>query len=115
MPEGEAWRSWRLLEVDRLSELQVVAINHSPEQRSAEVGVFPANAEAGPLEGALRLRPAPAPQRVHVPAARSLADWRSRVGELPHVRVGLDPLMTGNGKPYVLLRYADGPLSLHHG
>ena len=28
---GERWRSWRLLEIDRLSEIQIVAINHSPE------------------------------------------------------------------------------------
>ena len=31
------------------------------------------------------------------------------------VRVALDPLLTGNGKPYVLMRYDSGPLSLHHG
>ena len=28
---------------------------------------------------------------------------------------GMDPLLTGNGKPYVLMRYGGGPLSLHHG
>ena len=31
------------------------------------------------------------------------------------LRIGLDPLLTGNGKPYVLMRYDQGPLSLHHG
>jgi hypothetical protein len=30
-------------------------------------------------------------------------------------RIGMDPLLTGNGKPYVLMRYGGGPLSLHHG
>jgi hypothetical protein len=113
VPEGGAWRSWRLLEVDRLTELQIVAINHSPEQRSAEVGVFPANDQAALWKEGFDFAPRQL-RRVHVPA-EVLADWRSRVGELPHARIGLDPLMTGNGKPYVLLRYADGPLSLHHG
>ena len=32
-----------------------------------------------------------------------------------HLRIGLDPLLTANGKPYVLMRYGDGPLSIHHG
>jgi hypothetical protein len=27
----------------------------------------------------------------------------------------MDPLLTANGKPYVIMRYADGPPSLHHG
>jgi hypothetical protein len=31
------------------------------------------------------------------------------------VRIGLDPLLTTNGKPYVIMRYGGGPLSLHHG
>jgi hypothetical protein len=113
VPIGASWRSWRLLEVDRLSELQIVAINHSPERRSSTVRVHPASGEASLWEQSFEFEPR-ALHRARVPA-EVLADWRDRVGELPLVRVGLDPLLTGNGKPYVLLRYADGPLSLHHG
>jgi hypothetical protein len=49
--------------------------------------------------------------RVRVPDVE-VATWKDRT---PHIRVGLDPLLTGNGKPYVLMRSAGGPLSLHHG
>jgi hypothetical protein len=31
------------------------------------------------------------------------------------LQLGIDPLPTLNGKPYVLMRYGNGPLSLHHG
>jgi hypothetical protein len=31
------------------------------------------------------------------------------------LRLEVDGLLTGNGKPYVMLRYGDGPFSLHHG
>ena len=35
VPEGAGWRSWRLLEVEKLSELQIVVINRSPSPRTA--------------------------------------------------------------------------------
>ncbi len=44
-----------------------------------------------------------------------LVGWAARHPETRHARVGLDPLMTANGKPYVIMRYADGPPSVHHG
>jgi hypothetical protein len=53
-------------------------------------------------------------ERVRV-SAEELATWPVRHPEIPHVRIGLEPLLTGNGKPYVIMRYADGPPSLHHG
>ena len=113
VPEGAPWRSWRLLDVDQLRELQIVAINHSPKPRTSTVGVYPANAEEALWSDRFDFAPRQL-RRVHVPA-EVIAGWRERVSELPFARVGLDPLMTGNGKPYVLVRYADGPLSLHHG
>lgn len=113
VPEGETWRSWRLLEVENLSELQIVVINHAPSQRSTTVGVFPANAEEALWEQRLDFGPRQL-HRVQVPAP-TLAEWREGTDRLPLARVGLDPLLTGNGKPYVLMRYGDGPLSLHHG
>jgi hypothetical protein len=113
IPEGETWRSWRLLEVEDLSELQIVAINHAPTPRATTVGVYPANAGEALFETRLEFAPRQL-HRVRVPAD-ALAGWRDRVSEVPLARVGLDPLLTGNGKPYVLMRYGDGPLSLHHG
>ena len=45
---------------------------------------------------------------VRVPAA-DLRSWPVRHPEIRHARIGLDPLLTANGKPYVIMRYADGP------
>ena len=35
--------------------------------------------------------------------------------QVPALRLEVDNLFTGNGKPYVLARYGSGPFSLHHG
>jgi hypothetical protein len=52
-------------------------------------------------------------------APRAVARLRLDVDELrtaaKEVRLGVDPLPTPNGKPYVMMRYGSGPLSVHHG
>jgi hypothetical protein len=111
--QGERWHSWRLLEVERLSDLQIVCINHSPEPRSTRVGVYSPDTSTALYERPVTLAPR-ALQRIRVPA-EELASWPERHGEIRHLRIGLDPLLTANGKPYVIMRYADGPPSLHHG
>jgi hypothetical protein len=110
---GERWRSWRLLEVEQLSDLQVVCINHSPHARSTVVGVYSADESTVLYEHKLELGPR-ALRRVRVPA-EVLASWPEDHPGIHHARIGLDPLLTGNGKPYVIMRYAAGPPSLHHG
>jgi hypothetical protein len=110
---GKHWRSWRLLEVERLSDLQVVCINHSKEARSTVVGVYSADGSTTMYDRAVSIGPL-ALERVCVPK-EELASWPERHPEIRHARIGLDPLLTGNGKPYVIMRYADGPPSLHHG
>jgi hypothetical protein len=110
---GERWHSWRLLDVENLSDLQIVCINHSPEPRSTVVGVYSPDTTTVLYEYPLSLEPR-ALERIHVPA-EELAAWRAGYRETPHVRIGLDPVLTGNGKPYVIMRYAGGPPSLHHG
>jgi hypothetical protein len=110
---GDSWRSWRLLEADQLSDLQVVCINHSPEARSTVVGVYSADGSTTLFTRTVSLAPH-ALERVRV-GADELAGWATRHPDVRHVRIGLDPLLTGNGKPYVLMRYRSGPLSLHHG
>jgi hypothetical protein len=113
VPRGERWHSWRLLEAERLSQLQIVCINHSPERRSTVVGVYSPDIATVLYQREVDLRPR-ALLRVRVPG-RELTAWARRHPEIHHVRVGLDPLLTTNGKPYVIMRYADGPPSLHHG
>jgi hypothetical protein len=110
---GKHWRSWRLLEVERLSDLQVICINHSQEVRSTVVGVYSADGSTTMYERAVSIGPL-ALERVCVPK-EEMASWPERHPEICHARIGLDPLLTGNGKPYVIMRYASGPPSLHHG
>jgi len=109
---GERWRSWRLLELENLTELQVVVINHGVRPGTTSIGLHAADDDAPIVSRQLDLGPRQL-RRVRFSAdefAAALARRPSTYG-----RIGLDPLLTGNGKPYVLLRYGDGPLSLHHG
>jgi hypothetical protein len=107
----EAWRSWRLLDVEALDELQLVVMNHDTRAGETAVAV---HAAGGETLWQQRVTLAPrALQRVRV-APEEIARWRAeQLAE--HVRIGLDPLLTANGKPYVIMRYGGGPLSLHHG
>jgi hypothetical protein len=109
---GHEWRSWRLIEAERLTELQIVAINHAPEPRSTTIGVFGAGGGEPLLYSETHDFAPRSLRRVQVPSDQ-VAGWYEAGHRL--VRVGLDPLLTGNGKPYVLMRYDGGPLSLHHG
>jgi len=113
VPSGERWRSWRLLEADRLSDLQIVCMNMSTETRSTVVGVYSADDSLALHRETQELAPR-AVSRVRVPH-EAIREWATRHPEVEHVRIGLDPLLTANGKPYVIMRYADGPPSLHHG
>lgn len=113
VPSGESWRSWRLLDASRLSDLQIVCMNMSPETRSTVVGVYSPDDSVTFYREAQELGPR-AVRRVRVPR-EEIREWPARHPGVEHVRIGLDPLMTGNGKPYVIMRYADGPPSLHHG
>jgi hypothetical protein len=113
VPPGERWRSWRLLDASRLSDLQIVCMNMSPETRSTVVGVYSADDGVTFYRESQELAPR-AVRRVRVPRDE-IREWPTRHPEIEHVRIGLDPLLTANGKPYVIMRYADGPPSLHHG
>jgi hypothetical protein len=106
---GERWRSWRLLDVDELSELQIVAINHAPTAGRATVGFYAEPGDRALFERELDF----APRQLH--RVRISAAELAEAGPGVHARIGVDPLLTPNGKPYVLMRYGDGPLSLHHG
>jgi hypothetical protein len=110
---GDEWRSWRLLEIDRLAELQIVAINHSTKPGRSTVGFYTAP-DGRPLwQRSLEFRPREL-HRVSVSGDEIRAALGDEDGQRLG-RIGMDPLLTGNGKPYVLMRYGRGPLSLHHG
>ena len=105
------WRSWRLLDVDLLDEVQVVAMNHGDEPGTSTVGIHTEDGRTlWSQEVTLSGRQL---ERVRVPESEIQA-WRDR-DDVSLVRIGLEPLFTANGKPYVIMRYGGGPLSLHHG
>lgn len=110
---GSRWRSWRLLELERLGELQIVAINHSSSPGRSKVGFYATDDDRPLWERELEF----GPRQLHRIGV-SGDEIRGALGEGSDTatgRIGMDPLLTGNGKPYVLMRYGGGPLSLHHG
>lgn len=104
---GTSWRGGRLIDHENLRDLQIVAINHGAAARSATVGIF--DWETDDRFWSVE----------HHFAPHSLKRFRVPLdgvaGRRRQFRIGVDPLPTLNGKPYVLMRYGDGPLSLHHG
>lgn len=110
-PQRTEWSSWRLLDVNLLDELQVVVMNHSHLPGETTLRVFDQeNNLIWSTELVLQPREA---NRVQIPEA-VIAEWKL-LENVSEVRIGLSQLMTSNGKPYVLMRYGGGPLSMHHG
>ena len=109
---GGRWRAGRLLDVAGLADLQVVVVNHANGRRVTELGLYDADDGSAVWKTHLDLS-AHEVGRVRVDHA-ALDAFRLRKPE-GRFRAGLDPLPTSNGKPYLLMRYGDGPLSLHHG
>ena len=109
--QRESWRSWRLLDLELLDELQVVVSNQDTKTGETVVGIYAADGE--PLwQRSVALGPRQL-RRVRV-TGEEIAGWRkSHPGA--QVRIGLEPLLSTNGKPYVMMRYGGGPLSVHHG
>ena len=105
------WKSWRLLDVQLLDDLQVVAMNHSNLSGDAKISVFADNGDVLWSEKvSLATKQV---ERLRVPQ-ELIAYWKhERISD--HIRIGMDPLLSSNGKPYIVMKYAGGPLSLHHG
>jgi hypothetical protein len=104
---GKSWRGGRLLDPANLNELQIVALNHGSHARTADVGIVDAETDE-PIWMETQSFAPHALARLKVPTDVVSAHGRQ-------VRLAVDPLPTLNGKPYVLMRYGTGPLSLHHG
>lgn len=110
-PQRSEWSSWRLLDVNLLDELQVVVMNHSHLPGTTTLRVFDQdNSQIWSTELVLQPREA---NRIQIPE-EVIASWKS-LDNVSEVRIGLSQVMTSNGKPYVLMRYGGGPLSMHHG
>jgi hypothetical protein len=104
---GTSWRGGRLLDPENVRELQIVTVNHGNHQRTAKIGVVDAESDDPVWFSEESLAPH-ALVRLRVPTDVVATHGR-------RIRLAVDPLPTLNGKPYVLMRYGKGPLSLHHG
>ena len=107
---GEKWRSWRLLDAADLAEVSVVTVNYGTEAGHHDRRpLHPGRPADRGADAGLRSRyscTASCSRRTRSPRTCTASEY---------VRIGLDPMLTENGKPYVMMRYGDGPLSLHHG
>jgi hypothetical protein len=110
--EGASWRAGRLIDISGLNDFQIVITNHGHEKRSPLVTLRDGPTDETLWSTTVEL-PAHGLQRLHVDLD-TLRGAAHTFGA-SSFRVGVDPLPTANGKPYVLMRYGDGPLSLHHG
>jgi hypothetical protein len=110
-PERHAWQSWRLLDTALLDELQIVVMNHSHKPGTTAVGLVGESGER--VWSEVVTLEARQTRRIVVPGTR-IEQWKAAKSPAS-LRVALDPLLTGNGKPYVIMRYGGGPWSLHHG
>jgi hypothetical protein len=107
--DGGRWRSWRLLDAEDLAEVHVVTINHADAPGHTTVGLYTPQ-DRPIVERRLEF----GPRQLHR-VEFTADDIAPGLGDAEHVRIGLNPMLTTNGKPYVIMRYGDGPLSLHHG
>ena len=106
-----SWKSWRILEVTLLSELEILVINHSSKKGKCQVQIW-GDHDAALWSQSISLKKRES-RRVKVPAAL-IKEW-SELQITQDIRVGIQGMITPNGKPYVLMRYGQGPRSLHHG
>ena len=110
--EGASWRAGRLIDLEGLKEFQVVLSNHGPAQRSPRLSLRDGPTDSALWSSELRLPPHGTQRvKVELTAVREAA----KAVDAESFRLGVDPLTTLNGKPYVLMRYGSGPLSMHHG
>jgi len=107
---GGAWSSKRLIDTDGLRRADAYLVNHSPAAGQTTVRWRTHPGGATLAERTLTVRPHGA-VRVSV----SGDDVARAGGPVRQLRLEVDGLLTSNGKPYVMLRYGDGPFSLHHG
>lgn len=110
-PAGR-WRAGRLIDVAGLETLQIVVVNHSTSRRTSTLGIYGVEDDGAIWQEEIKLGPHEVIRRT-VPR-EALEGFRARQAS-GRFRVGMDPLPTSNGKPYLLMRYGNGPLSLHHG
>ncbi len=107
---GGDWASKRLIDADDLTRADAYLVNHSPARGDATVRwlAHPSGATIAERKVSIGAHGA---ARLSV-TAEDIARTGAGGGQL---RLVVDGLLTDNGKPYVMVRYGEGPFSLHHG
>jgi hypothetical protein len=104
------WASKRLIDTAGLRRADAYLVNHSSSAGQTTIR-WRAHPDGATLaEKTVTVQPHGA-VRVGVTAA----DVARVSTPVERLRLEVDGLLTENGKPYVMLRYGDGPFSLHHG
>jgi hypothetical protein len=107
---GGDWSSKRLIDTDGLRRADAYLVNHSPSAGRTTV-----RWRAHPDGATLAERTVTVQPHGAVRVSVTGDDVARASAPVERLRLEVDGLLTGNGKPYVMLRYGDGPFSLHHG
>lgn len=106
---GGDWASKRLIDAQGLRQADAYLVNHStaagrPTVRwlaHPEKTILSEHTETVRAHGAIRV-------------SVTADDLARAAGTVDKLRLEVDGLLTSNGKPYVMVRYGNGPFSLHH-
>ncbi len=104
------WASKRLIETAGLRRADAYLVNHS-----SSAGQTTIRWRAHPDGATLAERTVTVQPHGAVRVGVTAEDVASASTPVERLRLEVDGLLTQNGKPYVMLRYGDGPFSLHHG
>ncbi len=105
------WKSWRLIDTYQLKSVEVVLINHSNKFGETKIQIW-SNSNDLIDELPIMLKPF---ETFRYKVSSSTFSKMEMINQNLQIRVGVDPLLSPNGKPYVILEYNNGPRSIHHG
>lgn len=104
------WASKRLIDTAGLRRADAYLVNHS-----SSAGQTTIRWRAHPDGETLAERSVSVQAHGAVRVGVTAEDVARASTSVERLRLEVDGLLTENGKPYVMLRYGDGPFSLHHG
>jgi len=99
-----AWCCKRPISARNLSEVRAVAVNYADEPRALHLALW-AGAHGEIVAEA---------HRVVAPRGVLALEYRGVRADAPFYTLHSDALPTPNGKPYLWVRYGDGPMATHH-
>ncbi len=107
---GGEWSSKRLIDAPGLRRADAYLVNYS-----SSAGETTIRWRGHPDGAVLSERTVTVQPHGAVRVSVSGDDVANAATPVERIRLEVDGLLTENGKPYVMLRYGDGPFSLHHG